>query len=118
MLIAALLFYISDWASIMKADLTMKICSTQWWYNRRTNDITPNRFADLEEGDYLWRWIDALTHGSSVIIEDVEDIKYIPPVEYNFLKQNDVQTMIAVPFWKRSRVGRLVPFNLPPSSQG
>lgn len=101
MLIAATLFYDGDWAGIMEADLTMKIWSTQWWYNRRTNGMTPNRFADLEEGDYLWRWIDALTHGSPVVIENVEDIKYISPIEYNFLKQNDVQTMIAVPFWKR-----------------
>ncbi len=101
MLIAATLFYDGDWAGIMEADLTMKIWSTQWWYNRRTNGMTPNRFADLEEGDYLWRWIDALTHGTPVVIENVENIKYISPVEYNFLRQNDVQTMIAVPFWKR-----------------
>ena len=81
MLIAATLFYDGDWAGIMEADLTMKIWSTQWWYNRRTNGMTPNRFADLEEGDYLWRWIDALTHGSPVVIENVEDIKYISPIE-------------------------------------
>ena len=50
MLIAATLFYDGDWAGIMEADLTMKIWSTQWWYNRRTNGMTPNRFDDLEEG--------------------------------------------------------------------
>lgn len=36
-----------------------------------------------------------------MVIEDVESIKYISPIEYNFLKLNNVQTMIAVPFWKR-----------------
>lgn len=50
MLVAATLFYDGDWAGIMEADLTMKIWSTQWWYNRRTNGMTPNRFDDLEEG--------------------------------------------------------------------
>ena len=101
MLVAAVTFYDGDWAGIMEADLTMKIWSTLFWYNRKTNGMTPNRFGDIEEGDYLWRWIDALTHGTPMIIRDVEDIQQISPLEYEFLKSNGVCTLLAVPFWKR-----------------
>ena len=101
MLVAVTEFYDGDWAGIMEADLTMKIWSTYWWYNRKTGGMTPNRFGDLEEGEYLWRWIEAMTQGTPMIIEDVENLKEISPVEYVFLKENNVTSMIAVPFWKR-----------------
>ena len=66
MLVAAAEFYDGDWAGIMEADLTMKVWSTLWWYNRRTNGMTPNNFQELEEGEYLGRWIEALMHGKPV----------------------------------------------------
>lgn len=101
MLAAATEFYNGDWAGIMEADLTMKIWSPLWWYNRTTDGMTPNRFQDIEDGEYLWRWIDALTHGKPIIISDIEEIRGNSPIEYHFLRYNGVQTMIAVPFWKR-----------------
>ena len=64
MLIAVTEFYDGDWAGIMEADLTMKIWSTYWWYNRNTGGMTPNRFGDLEDGEYLWRWIDSMAKGT------------------------------------------------------
>lgn len=100
-LVASAEFYDGDWAGIMEADLTMKIWSTLFWYNRNTNGMTPNRFGDIEEGDYLWRWIDALTQGTPMIISNIEDIRKVSPLEYRFLKHNGVQSMIVVPFWKR-----------------
>ena len=48
---AATEFYDGDWAGIMEADLTIKIWSTLFWYNRTTGGMTPNRFGDIEEGD-------------------------------------------------------------------
>lgn len=100
-LIAVTEFYDGDWAGVMEADLTMKIWSTYWWYNRKTGGMTPNHFSDLEDGEYLWRWIDAMTKGTPMIIEDVEDLKDISHIEYQFLKANNVKSMLAVPFWKR-----------------
>lgn len=100
-LIAATQFYDGDWAGIMEADLTMKIWSPLWWYNRNTDGMTPNRFQDIEDGEYLLRWIDALTHGKPIIISDIEEIRKSAPIEYSFLRHNGVRTMIAVPFWKR-----------------
>ena len=101
MLVAVTEFYDGDWAGIMEADLTMKIWSTYWWYNRNTGGMTPNRFADLEDGEHLGRWIESMIQGTPMIIEDVETIKDISPVEYSFLKANNVTSMLAVPFWKR-----------------
>ena len=100
-LVAVTEFYGGDWAGIMEADLTMKVWSTYWWYNRNTGGKTPNRFGDLEDGEHLWRWIEAMTKGTPMIIEDVEDLKDVSPVEYHFLKDNNVKSMLAVPFWKR-----------------
>ena len=50
MLVAATEFYDGDWAGIMEADLTMKIWSTLFWYNRKRKGMTPNSFGDIEEG--------------------------------------------------------------------
>lgn len=94
-------FYDGDWAGIMDADLTMKIWSTLFWYNRRTKRMSPNRFGDIREGDSLWRWIDSLTHGTPMIIRDVEELRLLSPLEYEFLKSNGVRSMVAVPLWKR-----------------
>lgn len=101
MLVAAATFYDGDWAGIMEADLTMKVWSTLWWFNRKTGGMTPNSFGDLQEGEYLVRWIDALMHGTPMIIQDIENIAESAPQEYIFMKQNSVQSIIAVPFWKR-----------------
>lgn len=101
MLAAATEFYDGDWAGVMEADLVMKVWSPLWWYNRKTDGMTPNRFLDLEEGEYLGRWIDALMHGKPMIILDTEGIRETNPLEYDFLKSNNVRTLIAVPFWKR-----------------
>lgn len=101
MLAAATEFYDGDWAGILEADLVMKVWSPLWWYNRRTKAMTPNTFGDLQEGEYLVRWIDALMHGKPMIIPDTEAIRETNPLEYAFLKANRVHSMIAVPFWKR-----------------
>ena len=101
MLVAAVTFYDGDWAGIMEADLTMKVWSTLWWYNRKTDGMTPNNFGDLQEGEYLVRWIDALMHSTPMVIHNIEDISESSPLEYAFMKQNSVQSIIAVPFWKR-----------------
>ena len=101
MLVAAVEFYYGDWAGIMEADLTMKVWSTLWWYNRNTGGMTPNSFGDLQEGEYLVRWIEALMHGTPMVIQNIEDIAKSAPQEYAFLKQCSVHSIIAVPFWKR-----------------
>ena len=101
MLAAATQFYDGDWAGIMEADLTMKVWAPLFWYNGKTGGMTPNRFSDLGEGEYLGRWIDALMRGKPMIIEDIEEIRDMAPEEYAFMKEMHVQSMIAVPFWKR-----------------
>lgn len=101
MLVAATKFYDGDWAGIMEADLTMKVWSTLWWYKRETGGMTPNSFGDLQEGEYLVRWIDALMHGYPMIIEDIEKLEDTSTQEYVFLKSVGVKSIIAVPFWKR-----------------
>lgn len=90
-----------DWAGILDADLTMKLWSASWWYNRRTDGMTPNSFGDLEEGDYLNTWINSLRSGDKIVINDIEEWREKSPVEYLFLKQNRVHSLLAIPFWKR-----------------
>lgn len=94
-------FYDGDWSGILDADITMKLWSASWWYNRRTEGMTPNSFGDLEEGDYLKTWIDSLRSGAKIVIDDIEGMKETAPAEYIFLKQNRVHSLIAIPFWKR-----------------
>lgn len=97
----AAVFYNGDWVGILDADLTMKLWSASWWYNRRTDGMTPNGFGDLEEGDYLNTWINALKSGNKIVINDIEEWEKKSPAEYLFLKQNHVRSLLAIPFWKR-----------------
>lgn len=101
MLQAATVFYDADWAGILEADLSTKIWSPLLWYNRNKNGMTPNYFDELEEGEYLTRWIDALINGTPIIVRDIEEIKESAPLEHNFMILNSVKTLLAVPFWKR-----------------
>lgn len=101
LLVEAVKFYDGDWAGIMDADLNVKIWSPLWWYNRNRDGMTPNNFSDLQEGEYLLRWIESLNTGAPIVIEDVEMISQASPLEYAFMKQNGVRPMLAVPFWKR-----------------
>ena len=94
-------FYDGDWAGILDADLTTKVWSPLWWYNRKRDGMTDNNFYDLHEGEYLERWVSALTNGTPICIEDIEDLTVISPQEYAFLKSIGVKTVLAVPFWKR-----------------
>lgn len=101
MLAAATEFYDGDWAGVLEADLVMKVWSPLWWYNRRTKAMTPNTFGDLQEGEYLVRWVDALMRGKPMIIQNIEEMRETNSLEYAFLKANRVHSLIAVPFWKR-----------------
>ena len=97
----AVFFYDGDWAGILDADLTTKIWSPLWWYNRKKDGMTDNKFYDIHEGEYLLRWVNALSTGTPIRIEDIEDLADTSPLEYTFLKSIGVKTVLAVPFWKR-----------------
>lgn len=101
MLVAATEFYNGDWCGIFDVDLTMKVWTPLWWYNRTTNGMTPTTFMDLEEGDYLHRWIESIQLGKPMIIPDVDALKDTHPEEYQIYKRLHAQSLIAVPFWKR-----------------
>ena len=97
----AVFFYDGDWAGILDADLTTKIWEPLWWYNRKRDGMTDNRFYDIHEGEHLHRWVNALSTGTPIKIEDIEDLTNTSPLEYAFLKGIGVKTILAVPFWKR-----------------
>lgn len=98
---AATEFYDGDWAGIMEADLSMKVWSTLWWYNRKTDGMTPSLLDDFEDGEYLAHWFESISCGTPVIISNVEDLKDSSPQEYAFLKHNLVHSILAVPFWRK-----------------
>ena len=97
----AVCFYDGDWAGILDADLTTKIWEPLWWYNRKKNGMTDNRFYDIHEGEHLHRWVNALDTGDPILIEDIEKLEDTSPLEYAFLKGIGVKTVLSVPFWKR-----------------
>lgn len=101
MLVAVVDFYDGDWCGIFDVDLTMKVWTPLWWYNRTTGGMSPTAFMELEEGDYLPRWVEAIQQGQPMIIPDVEAIKDTHPEEYQVYKRLRAQSLIAVPFWKR-----------------
>lgn len=100
-LIAATAFYDADSASIIEADLTSKLWTKKYGYVCADKEET-NIFCDeIQEGDYLLRWINSLKNGIPLIIEDVGAIAETNPAEHKFLTFNKIDSLIAVPFWKR-----------------
>lgn len=91
LLVEAVRFYDGDWAGILDADLTTKVWSPLWWYNRKRDGMTDNKFYDLHEGEYLHRWVNALANGTPIRIEDIEELADASPLEYTFLRSLGVK---------------------------
>ena len=83
-LIAATAFYDADSAYIIEADLTSKLWTKKYGYVCEDKEET-NIFCDeIQEGDYLLRWINSLKNGIPLIIEDVGSIAETNPAEHKF----------------------------------
>lgn len=63
MLVAATEFYDGDWAGIMEVDLTMKIWSTLFWYNRKRKGKETKTSWNQNRARPLFREI--CSHGSA-----------------------------------------------------
>lgn len=100
-LTSATAFYDADSACIIEADLTTKLWTKNYGYVKENTADTNIFFDDLQDGEYLLSWINSLSLGKPLIIENVEKLRTTAPEEYCFLSYNNVQTLIAVPFWKR-----------------
>lgn len=101
MLVAAMEFYDGDWCGVFDVDLTMKVWTPILWFNGKTGGMTPTTFMELEEGDYLPRWIESIQMGKPMIVPDVEAIRDTHPEEYEVYTRLKAHSLIAVPFWKR-----------------
>lgn len=101
MLVSVTEFYDGDWCGFFDVDLTMKVWTPLMWYNRLTGGMTPTTFMDLEEGDFLHRWIESIQSGNPMIVPDVDALKDTHPEEYQIYNRLHVQSLMAVPFWKR-----------------
>ena len=100
-LTAATAFYDADSSSIIEADLTSKLWTKTYGYVCEDKEDTNIFFNEVQEGEYLLKWINSLKYGIPLIIEDRSTLAVSSPAEYEFLTYNKMDSLIAVPFWKR-----------------
>ena len=94
-------FYDADWCGIINVDLDVGIWTPLWWYDAKSGPMAPNACKEFELSDYFGRWLECLKNHDSVKIADIEKIKESNPEEYKMYQQLGVQSILAVPFWKR-----------------
>lgn len=98
-------FYDADWCGIFDADMMLRLWMPLWWYNRLTGGMTKTKI-DLDKYGVLGElplWKEAIEKNSPIIIHSVEDLKEVSPEEYDIFIQQDVRSILAVPFNKRDK---------------
>ena len=63
--------------------------------------MAPNICKEFELSDYCERWLECLKNRVAVKIPDVEKIREENPEEYKLYQRLGVESILAVPFWKR-----------------
>ena len=94
-------FYDADWCGIIHIDLDVGVWTPLWWYDTKNGPMAPNTCKEYELSDYCSRWLECLKNRVSVKISDVEEIRENNPEEYKMYQRLGVQSVLAVPFWKR-----------------
>lgn len=97
---AATEFYNADWCGVINIDMVMKLWTPIWWYNAVNRKMSAINFPEVESSDCLERWIEHLQNRDIMVIPDVEELREEHPAEYELLKNADVHSLIAVPFWQ------------------
>lgn len=98
-------FYDADWCGIFDADMMLRLWMPFWWYNRATGGMTKTK-TDLDKYGVLGelpRWKEAIEKNTPIMIHNVEDLKELSPEEYDIFVQQDVRSILAVPFNKRDK---------------
>lgn len=93
-------FYQADRAYIIEADWELNIgTNTFEWC---ATDVTPqlNNLQSIEM-ELFPRWKAAFTHKNPIVIEDIESIRKTDRFEYDFLKEQQISNLIAVPLNKK-----------------
>lgn len=93
-------FYDGDWCGTIEGDLDMGAWGAILWYNRKTNGMTATRINDMEETQFLERWVAALYQAEPIIIPDTDVYKETNPEEYEIYKRLSAKSVLAVPFGK------------------
>lgn len=94
-------FYAADSACIIEADLTTKLWTKTYGHVSENSEDTNIFFDDIQDGEYLYSWSKSLAQDVPLIIDDAYSLAESSPKEYEFLRHNNIHSLIAVPFWKR-----------------
>ena len=94
-------FYDADWCGIIHIDLNVGVWTPLWWYDAKNGPMAPNICKEFELSDYCERWLECLKNRVAVKIPDIEKIREENPEEYKLYQRLGVESILAVPFWKR-----------------
>ena len=98
---ATCLFHDADWCGILIADYGTGVFSPAVWFERSTGGMTPTLFHENEFFENYPRWVDALSSGEPIIIEDIETLKETNPDEYLHYRRLAAHSIIGTPFGER-----------------
>ena len=90
-------FYQGDWVGFLEVDLELALWTPTVWYNIGPNDRTMSLLSEFESSEVLHRWVRAMNENTSIIIEDMADVRKRYPAEFDVLEHLGIETILAVP---------------------
>ena len=97
---AATEFYDADWCGVINIDMIMKLWTPIWWYNAVNGEMAALNFPEWETHDCEDHWIEHIQNRTITVLPDTSALRKEYPAEYEVLKNANVHSLIAVPFWQ------------------
>lgn len=90
-------FYDGDWTGFLEVDFGLGLWTPRIWYNAQTQGQSKTILHEFESAESFHRWLDAMNGNKAIIIQDVEQVKESDPLEYEFYKRQQCESLLAVP---------------------
>lgn len=90
-------FYNGDWAGFLEVDFSLGLWTPTVWYNAQTRDQAKTLLHEFESAECFHRWLAAMDGNRAIIIRDVERLNESEPLEYEFYKRQQCESLLAVP---------------------
>lgn len=100
MLSALCSYYQAEWVGVVDVDLDMGWMAPYYWYHSGRGSMTETTFSERLFSEGMRRWVETLENNKTVKVINIQEIKDLFPEEYDFYLSQDIQSVIAAPFYR------------------
>lgn len=95
---AACDFFEAEWVCALDVDLDLGIWTPNRWYDSADGPMAETLLGEYQYTDRFIRWIEALKEKRTVFVLSLEEIRESFPEEYEYYRDLEVRSLIAVPY--------------------